>query len=169
MRQKIEKSFQNITVIPFPNYKKERKDFENQVKKLKQEITNEVSKPHTCSSSILLTPQNINDFMKDIMQRMKNNESLDLDSTVEYMERKVIDKAYEDLKKNFSEKCNKIPKTEEEVEKKLNEIMNDLVDTFNKKTKMIHLKSDYLKKVREKIEDALSAKKKKYQGTHAAD
>ena len=134
MREKIESSFQNITVIPFTNYKDEnmRKDFEDQVEKLNEEITNEVSKPHF----LPLTPQNINDSMKNIMEKVKNNNCLDVESLVETMQQKIIDKAYEDFQENFLKKYNEITNTESaKLKETLQKIKNDLVCKFNKKTK----------------------------------
>ena len=169
MRKRIKSSFRNITVIPFPNYKDENKSeyFKSQVEELKQEVAKEVSEPH---SSIPLTPQNINDSMENIMEKVKKNKDLDLDSMVEWMQQKIIDNAYKDFKKNFSKKCDaEIPSTARELEEKLEEIKNNLVDTFDKETGTMYLKSEYRKTVREKIEtlykDKLSAMKRKIQGT----
>ena len=172
MREKIESSFQNITVIPFTNYKDEnmRKDFEDQVEKLNEEITNEVSKPHF----LPLTPQNINDSMKNIMEKVKNNNCLDVESLVETMQQKIIDKAYEDFQENFLKKYNEITNTESaKLKETLQKIKNDLVCKFNKKTKKMYLKLDYRDKVKEKIDEffqeKLSVKMKKIEGTYICD
>ena len=173
MREKIESSFQSITVIPFTNYKDEnmRKDFEDQVEKLNEIITKEVSKPH---SFLPLTPQNINDSMKDIMEKVQNNNCLDVDSIVETMQQKIIDKAYEDFQENFLKKYNEITNTESaKLTETLQKIKNDLVRKFNKKTKKMYLKLDYRDKVKEKIDEffqeKLSVKMKKIQGTYICD
>ena len=173
MREKIESSFQSITVIPFTNYKDEnmRKDFKDQVEKLNDEITKEVSKPH---SFLPLTPQNINDSMKDIMEKVQNNNCLDVDSIVETMQQKIIDKAYEDFQENFLKKYNEITNTESaKLTETLQKIKNDLVRKFNKKTKKMYLKLDYRDKVKEKIDEffqeKLSVKMKKIQGTYICD
>ena len=104
MREKIQSSFKNITVIPFPNYKSEdkREDFINKVEKLKQEITKEVLDPrNSMTKGILVTPQNINDSMKELMKRVSKNEDLDLDSVVEYMQKNLLMTLTRDLR-NFS-------------------------------------------------------------------
>ena len=170
--KKIESSFQNITVIPFTNYKDEnmRKDFEDQFEKLNEEITNEVSKPHF----LPLTPQNINDSMKNIMEKVKNNNCLDVESLVETMQQKIIDKAYEDFQENFLKKYNEITNTESaKLKETLQKIKNDLVCKFNKKTKKMYLKLDYRDKVKEKIDEffqeKLSVKMKKIEGTYICD
>lgn len=155
MREKIKSSFKNITVIPFPNYKSEdkREDFINKVEKLKQEINKEVLDPrNSMTKGILVTPQNINDSMKELMKRVSKNEDLDLDSVVEYMQKKSIDDAYEGFKKLFLKKCEKIS-TAYNMCKEINEIKNDLVCMFNEKTKPMYLKSDYRDKVRIKFEE----------------
>ena len=174
MRERIESSFQNITVIPFKNYKDEntRKDFKDQVEKLKEEITKEVSKPH---SVLPLTPQNINNSMKDIMEKVKNYNCLDVESLVETMQQKIIDKAYEDFQENFLKKSEEeISKTTRaKLEETLRKIRNDLVRKFNEETKKMYLKLDYRDKVKEKIEkfyqEQLSIKIMKIEGTYICD
>ena len=173
MREKIESSFQSITVIPFTNYKDEnmRKDFEDQVEKLNEEITKEDSKPH---SFLPLTPQNINDSMKDIMEKVQNNNCLDVDSLVETMQQKTIDKAYDNFEENFLKKYKEITNTGSAILKEtFQKIKGDLVRRFNKETKKMYLKLDYRDKVKEKIDEffqeKLSVKMKKIQGTYICD